>query len=147
MGLPDKVLAAAAKALERIYIVLGGNPSTLSAASGKRLPGDFLHEPTGTLIEIDELQYFTSARLASLDLYPSDIPLGFDLSHYKALCQRFCDKADSYSRTKTARGFEIGGRQHQRAYYDALRDLATPAMGHPPLIRIDTPPQSGPNRR
>jgi hypothetical protein len=26
--------------------------------------------------------------------------------------------------------------QRERAYHDALRDLATPAMGHPPLIRI-----------
>jgi hypothetical protein len=24
----------------------------------------------------------------------------------------------------------------ERAYHDALRDLATPAMGHPPLVRI-----------
>lgn len=43
-------------------------------ATRSRLPGDFLDEPTGTLIEIDELQHFTSARLASLDLYPNDIP-------------------------------------------------------------------------
>jgi len=26
--------------------------------------------------------------------------------------------------------------QRERAYNDALRDLATPAMGHPPLVRI-----------
>ncbi len=26
--------------------------------------------------------------------------------------------------------------QRERAYHDALRDLATPAMGHPPLVRI-----------
>ena len=46
-------------------------------------------------------------------------------------------KSDNYRRTKEARGFGIGGRQRQREYYDALRDLATPAMGRPPLIRID----------
>ena len=33
-------------------------------------------------------------------------------------------------------GFGIGGRQKQRAYNDALRDLTIPAMGHPPLIRV-----------
>jgi xanthine dehydrogenase molybdopterin-binding subunit B len=46
-------------------------------------------------------------------------------------------RSDGYYRTKAARGFGIGGRQKQRAYYDALRDLAAPAMGRPPLIRID----------
>ena len=35
-----------------------------------------------------------------------------------------------------AKGFGFGGVQRERAYHDALRDLATPAMGHPPLIRI-----------
>jgi hypothetical protein len=29
------------------------------------------------------------------------------------------------------------------AYYDALRDFAAPAMGHPPLIRIDAPLNNG----
>lgn len=38
---------------------------------------------------------------------------------------------------------ERGGRQRQRAYYDALRDLATPAMGHPPLISIDATDNDG----
>ena len=33
-------------------------------------------------------------------------------------------------------GFGFGGVQRERAYHDALRDLATPAMGHPPLVRI-----------
>ena len=35
-----------------------------------------------------------------------------------------------------AKGFGFGGVQRERAYHDALRDLATPAMGHPPLVRI-----------
>jgi hypothetical protein len=37
----------------------------------------------------------------------------------------------------------VGGRQKQRAYYDALRDLATPAMGRPPLIRIEATERDG----
>ena len=60
-----------------------------------------------------------------------------DLQH-TAICERWKQKSDSYYRTKEARGFGVGGRQRQRAYYDALRDLATPAMGRPPLIRIET---------
>ena len=35
-----------------------------------------------------------------------------------------------------AKGFGFGGVLRERAYHDALRDLATPAMGHPPLVRI-----------
>jgi hypothetical protein len=26
--------------------------------------------------------------------------------------------------------------QRERAYHDSLRDLAAPAMGHPPVVRI-----------
>jgi hypothetical protein len=32
--------------------------------------------------------------------------------------------------------FGFGGRQRERAYHDALRDLAVPAMGHPPVLRV-----------
>ena len=37
------------------------------------------------------------------------------------------------SRGLAAKGFGFGGVQRERAYHDALRDLATPAMGHPPV--------------
>ena len=127
----------AVRALEAIYVKLGGNPGVLEAGRQNRLRGDFVHEPSRTLIEIDESQHFTSFRLATLDLYPHEAPLGFDLEEYRRLCRRWRGKSDNYRRTKEARGFGVGGRQRQRAYYDALRDLATPAMGHPPLVRID----------
>ena len=35
-----------------------------------------------------------------------------------------------------AKGFGFGGVPKERAYHDALFDLATPAMGHPPVVRI-----------
>ena len=35
-----------------------------------------------------------------------------------------------------AKAFGFGGVQRERAYHDALFDLATPAMGHPPLLRV-----------
>jgi hypothetical protein len=35
-----------------------------------------------------------------------------------------------------AKGFGFGGMQRERAYHDALRDLATPAMGLPPVVRV-----------
>ena len=42
---------------------------------------DFIHAATGTLIEVGESQHFTSFRLQTLQLYPADAALGFDLEH------------------------------------------------------------------
>jgi hypothetical protein len=142
LELPDDV-AQAREVLERIYVQLGGNLEELAAAPPTRLSGDFLHEPTGTLVEIDEQQHFTTARLRTLRLYPDHQPLGFELDEYIALCRRHQRQADRAFAHRAARGFGAGGRQQQRAYYDALRDLVTPAMGHPPLIRIEAPHDNG----
>lgn len=142
LALPARARVAIA-ALERIHAALGGDASVLSTARSRRLRGDFLHEPTGTLLEVDEHQHFTSFRRSALGLYPEDVPLGFDLARYQELCDAWQAKADRYRRTKEARGFGVGGRQRQRAYYDALRDLAAPAMGRPPLVRIDAPDGDG----
>jgi hypothetical protein len=135
--------ARVAAALERIYLTLRGDLDALAVARATPLIGDFFHEPSGRLIEIDESQHFTSARLTTLELYADDVPLAFELDRYKALCRQWRAASDGYYRTKPARGFGVGGRQRQRAYYDALRDLATPAMGHPPLVRIDAPFRDG----
>jgi hypothetical protein len=130
-----------AATLERIYRALGGDLDVLATARSVRLRGDFIHVPSGTLIEVDESQHFTSARLTTLDLYPADAACDFDVETYKSLCREW--REDGYYKNKTARGFGVGGRQRQRAYYDALRDLAAPAMGHPPLIRVDAPLRDG----
>ncbi|MGI8660291.1 MAG: hypothetical protein ACR2LH_04540 [Thermoleophilaceae bacterium] len=142
IALPDEA-GLARDALERIYIALGGDLDTLAARNLTMLSGDFLHEPTGTLVEVGESQHFTSVRLTTLDLYPGDAQLGYDLATYMQLCRAWQKKSDGYYRAKPARGFGVGGRQKQRAYYDALRDLATPAMGRPPLIRIEATERDG----
>jgi hypothetical protein len=142
LALPPSA-SEARDAVERIYVALGGDPHALVTARRTRLTGDFLHKPTQTLLEIDESQHFTSARLTSLDLYPDGAQLGFDIEHYKALCRRWRGESDGYYRTKSARGFGVAGRQRQRAYYDALRDLSAPAMGLPPVIRVDAPHRDG----
>lgn len=77
LELPDEA-ASAREALAAIYAALDGDHQELAAAPATRLSGDFVHEPTGTLIEIDEHQHFTSARLTTLRLYPAEVPLGFD---------------------------------------------------------------------
>lgn len=102
-----------------------------------------MHVETNTFIEIDEHQHFTSLRLASLNLYPSDIPLGFDLDEYRAICEEWRDRADRFRTSKEALGFGPSGRQRQRAYNDSLRDLVTPALGHPPVVRVAAPERDG----
>jgi len=138
LGLPeDNRRHDVVAVLEGIYLALGGDLTALATGKPTRLRGDFMHEASGTLIEVDESQHFTSFRLTTLQMYPASAALGFDPQRYVELCRTWRHRSDNYYRTKQARGFGAGGRQRQRAYYDALRDLAPPAMGHPPLIRID----------
>lgn len=142
LGLPAEA-GQAIDLLGRIFAALGGD---LAAQCGKRLrslPGDFVHSETGTFIEIDEVQHFTTSRLISLDLYPSDAPLGFDIDEYRELCREWCARSDKYRQSKAAVGFGDGGRQRQRAYHDALRDLSAPAVGRPPVIRVPSPDRDG----
>ena len=130
-------VTAALEPLVAIYALLKGDVSVLHAArENLLLPVALVHEPTRTVIEVDEPPHFTSFRLAALELYPADARLGFDLDEHKELCRAWCSSTDGLGRALAARGFGFGGVQRERAYHDALRDLATPAMGHPPLIRI-----------
>jgi hypothetical protein len=130
-------VTAAVEQLGAIYARLNGDVSVLYAArENLLLPVDLVHEPTGTLIEVDEPHHFTSFRLAALELYPTDVTVGFDLDEHKELCRAWCARTDALEHGLAAKGFGFGGRQRERAYHDALRDLATPAMGHPPVVRI-----------
>lgn len=134
-GLPDEA-GRVRIPLRSIFLELGGDASAQASKRQTPLPGDFIHLETGTIIEVDEIQHFTSFRMKTFDFYGSDDVLGFDVAEYRTLCRRYSAVADAYRRTKAAVAFGAGGRQRQRAYYDSLRDLTVPAMGHPPLIRV-----------
>ena len=130
-------MTAALGVLAAIYARLGGDVSVLHAARANLLLAvDLVHPPTGTVIEVDEREHFTSFRLTALELYPADARVGFDLGEHAALCRALCGETDGLSRGLAAKGFGFGGVPRERAYHDALRDLAVPAMGHPPLVRI-----------
>jgi hypothetical protein len=130
-------VTAALERLAAIYARLKGDVSVLHAArENLLLPVELVHEPTGTVIEVDESPHFTSFRLAALELYPDDARLGFDLDEHKALCRAWCARTDGLARGLPAKGFGFGGVARERAYHDALCDLATPAMGHPPVVRV-----------
>ena len=128
------------EALERlaaIYARLGGDPTVLFAArENLLLPVELVHEPTSTVIEVDEREHFTSFRLTALDLYPADARVEFDLDEHRELCRAWYSETDGLARALAAKGFGFGGVQRQRAYHDALLDLGAPAMGHPPVVRI-----------
>jgi hypothetical protein len=87
-------------------------------------------------VQIDEPVHFTSFRLTALELYPAGVRVGFELDEYKELCRDWSARSDGLVRGLAAKGFGFGGVQRERAYHDALFDLATPAMGHPPLVRV-----------
>jgi hypothetical protein len=130
-------VAAVAEILGNVWNRLGGNPEILPTCRiGQPLIGDWMHTPSGTLIEIDEGPHFTSHRLTSLELYPEWAPLGFHMEEYKQACRDLAEEFDRYRRDVATRGWGIGGGAQERAYHDALRDLAAPAMGRPPVIRI-----------
>ena len=101
------------------------------------LPVDLVHEPTGTLIQLDEPVHFTSFRLSALELYPRRRRDGVSISTITRSCAGSGARGGTASRAvSAAKGFGFGGVQRERAYHDALFDLATPAMGHPPLVRV-----------
>jgi hypothetical protein len=130
-------VTAALAQLDLIYARLKGDVSVLHASrENLLLPVELVHAPTGTVIQVDESFHFTSFRLTALELYPDDAAVGFDLDEYKELCRAWCSRTDGLSRGLPAKGFGFGGVQRERAYHDALYDLATPAMGHPPVVRI-----------
>jgi len=127
---------AALQVLATIYARLKGDPTVLHAARENLfLPVDLVHEPSGTLIQVDEREHFTSFRLTALELYPADLRLGFDIEEHRRLCEQLAPETDKIGRGLAAKGFGFGGVPRERAYHDALLDLATPAMGHPPVIR------------
>jgi hypothetical protein len=128
---------AALAVLAGIYARLKGDNAVLHAARANLyLPVELFHEPSGTLIEVDGREHFTSARLTALEQYPADVRLGFDIDEHKRLCRELCGETDGLGRGLAAKGFGFGGATRERAYHDALMDLAAPAMGHPPLVRV-----------
>jgi len=95
-----------------------------------------VHMESATLVEVDDVLHFTSGRLTTLDLYPPEVPLGFDIDEYKALCREHGPTSDKWRFGLASKMFGFHGLQNQRAYEDAVRDLAVWVMGFPPLIRV-----------
>ncbi len=133
--------------LRRIFLELGGDERLLASARSTRLPNDYLHPETRTLVEVDEKQHFNAFRRRSLELYPTDVPLGFDRQQYLELCGPPKSPLPARTGKRPAGAFGPGGRDRQRAYNDALRDLGAVALGQPPVVRAAAVgPKSVPDR-
>ncbi len=127
-------------ALDNILAALDGDPAGLAAKTRGAMTADFLLRPRGVQVEYDEVQHFTSARAVTLELYPSQTPLAFDPVEYGATVARWKAKGDKGFAHKEAAEFPgRGGRQRQRAYFDAFRDLAAPHFGNGPVLRVAAP--------
>lgn len=131
------------EALASMHSALGGDAEALAAKRpGSPPTPDLVHTETGAIIEVDEVQHFTSARLVTLDHYP-EVPLGFDLEEYRQLIDKWRSKGDNAFAHRISRDFpRPGGRQAQRAYNDALRDLLAPNFTGLPVLRIPAPDRS-----
>lgn len=131
---------SAAPALQRAFDVLGGDEAEQRSKRLAALPSDLLHVESKTMIEVDELQHFTSFRQLTLREVPR--LAGIDVE-YRELCDRWSSKADKYRAAKMAKGFPGAlSRARQRAYNDLLRDLVAPLMGYR-LLRVPAPGLSG----
>jgi hypothetical protein len=116
--------------LQKIFAQLAGSETELQQARGTALAADWLLDDAHLVIEIDEHQHFTSDRLVSLESYPVDAEVAFSIQEYTALCEVLRAGSDRYRATKDALAFRrVGGRRAQRAYFDAVRDLAAPLAG------------------
>ena len=131
-------------ALASIHDALGGDSAALATKRAGNPPiPDLVHTQLGSIIEVDEIQHFTTARLKSFDYYPAAVPLGFEIDEYRRLAGLCTSKGDAAFAHRVSLDFPgRGGRQAQRAYNDALRDLLAPTFTGHPVVRIAAPDSS-----
>jgi hypothetical protein len=127
----------AVPALEQMFTRLKGlMPVLHSCRVNLPYTAVLVHMDTGTLIEVDDVLHFTTQRLTTLGLYPSEVPLGFDMNEYKDLCREHAATSDKWRYGLASKVFGFHGLQSERAYQDAVRDIGAWVMGFPPLIRV-----------
>lgn len=123
-----------------IAVGLGANLDVMRLTSRVARPrADLMHKESKVIIEVDEIQHFTSHRLATFERYPAGTLLGFDVDEYRELCQANSVSADRAWAGKDTATFGPKSRGKQRAFYDALKDLSIPTAGLPPIVRIPVP--------
>ena len=88
------------------------------------------------MIEVDGPAHFTSSRLAALELYPGDAAVGFDVAEHEELCRSCARRATCCRAACRPRASASAACSASAPTTTRCCDLATPAMGHPPVVRI-----------
>lgn len=123
-----------------IAVSLGANLDAMRLAKRVSRPrADLMHKESGVIIEVDEIQHFTSHRLATFEHYPPNSPCEFDIDEYRQLCREHCQRGDAAWAGKYTPTFGPRSRGKHRAFYDSLKDLSIPAAGLPPVVRVPVP--------
>jgi hypothetical protein len=128
LALPDA--SPSRTSLSRIFEFLGGDEKDLAAGAHASLRHDWVAEDARLIVEVDESQHFMSDRLLTLRNYPPDADVCFSVVEYISPCEALAGGSDAYRIAKPTRAFRRqGGRRAQRAYFDAVCDLAAPHFG------------------
>jgi hypothetical protein len=128
----DSVIGAA---LEQIRSALAQFRNHREFIKSARLPPcDYVIAEPPFIVEFDESQHFSRARLIALNNYPANSQLGFPISRWQELCRQIDAKDD-----------EPFDRDERRAWYDTLRELVPLVHGFYPTPRnlpgvLSTPP-------
>lgn len=90
------------------------------------------------VLEIDEGQHFTSARLATLDFYDGHVRTAFDVVAWQSRCSelRGREPGGGFARSCPPLFPAPGGRHRQRAFRDFLADAVPVANGWLPTMRM-----------
>jgi hypothetical protein len=88
-------------------------------------PCDFYVSDPPFILEFDESQHFSQARLITLQLYPKTLSMGFSLTRWQDLCREINAVDD-----------QPIDRDERRAWYDTLRDLVPIVYGFKPTVRL-----------
>lgn len=124
--------------IDRIFLDLGGSYRANKEKKTQFLRCDaFFSGGLNFILEFDEFQHFSTARLKTLNYYPKDLKTNFVLDEYCSFCQNHRFEADKYRSNKTTPDFNFaGGRTAQRAYLDCFKDLLPRLHGLNPTMRI-----------
>jgi hypothetical protein len=122
----DYAGTAIANSLDLIRNALGEWRGHRNFIKSARVPPcDFYISNPPFILEFDENQHFSPARLITLQLYPKTMPLGFSLSRWLDLCREI-----------GAQDNEPIDRDERRAWYDVLRDFVPMVYGFRPTVRL-----------
>ena len=112
--------------LSRIRIALGDLRGYRDFIKSVQIPPcDYFIPDPPFIVEFDENQHFSPARLVTLANYSDQIAVGFSVARWQELCREIDAKDD-----------EPIDRDERRAWYDTLRDLVPIVHGFKPTVRL-----------